>query len=62
MNNMRELRRALNMSQEDLAKKLNVERSTVAKWENGTFPRVGKLKLIASVLGCTVDDLLCSKP
>lgn len=60
MNNIKKLRKALNMSQEDLAKKLKVDRSTIAKWENGTFPRASKLQCIAKALGCSIDDLLCS--
>ena len=51
MNNIKKLRKALNMSQEELAKKLNVDRSTIAKWESGTFPRTSKLQYIAKALG-----------
>ena len=60
MNAIKKYRLALNMSQEELAQKLHVERATVAKWESGTFPRASKLKLIADVLGCSVNDLLCA--
>ena len=42
-------------------KLLHVERSTVAKWESGTYPRASKLEGIARALNCSVDDLLCSK-
>ena len=61
MNNFKKIRLALNISQEELAKKLHVERSTIAKWENGTYPRASKLGSIAKALNCTVDDLVCSK-
>ena len=58
MQAIRMRRKELNMSQEKMANLLNVDRSTVAKWETGTLPRADKLPLIASVLNCTVDDLL----
>ena len=61
MNNIRQIRLSLKISQEELAKKLHVERSTVAKWESGTYPRASKLEGIARALNCSVDDLLCSK-
>ncbi|MSV25915.1 helix-turn-helix transcriptional regulator [Selenomonas sp. WCA-380-WT-3B 3/] len=61
MNNLKKIRLALNISQEELAERLHVERSTIAKWENGTYPRASKLESIAKVLNCTVDDLLCAK-
>jgi len=61
MNNNRQIRLSLKISQEELAKKLHVERSTVAKWESGTYPRASKLERIARVLNCSVDDLLCTK-
>ena len=34
-NNIKEIRKAKGLSQEDLAIKLNVVRQTISKWENG---------------------------
>lgn len=60
MKKLKVLREALNLRQEDLAIKLSVDRSTVAKWETGeSMPRVDKLCTLANVLNCSVDDLLC---
>jgi len=43
----------------DVAKALNVSPSAVCQWESGeTMPRADKLKQIAEMYGCTVDDLL----
>ena len=47
------------LSQETLAIKLQIDRSTVAKWETGkSLPRAEILPKIASILNCTVDELL----
>ena len=61
MNAIKKYRNDLKMSQYELAQKVKVERSTVSKWENGTFPRPNKLRLVASALGCSIDDLLCAE-
>ena len=56
---IRKLRRALDITQRELAEKLGVERSTVAKWEEGkSKPRAEMLAKIAQVLNCSVDELL----
>lgn len=47
------------LSQEQLAEKLNVSRSAVAKWESeGGTPDIGNLKNIADLLGVSIDYLL----
>ena len=54
-----ELRMSKNMTQNDLAEKLNVSRTTVTMWELGkSAPNIQTLKKIAEILNCTVDDLL----
>ena len=51
-------RTELGMTQEELAEKLNIERSTVAKWETGqAMPRADKLPHLAKVLKCEINDL-----
>lgn len=45
--------------QKDVAKEIGVDASNVSLWETGrTFPRPPKLKMLAALYGCTVDDLL----
>ncbi len=61
MNRIRELRQEKNLSQEELARLLGVDRSTVAKWEIGTnLPRAEKLITLAKIFGCSVDKLFTS--
>ena len=59
MLNLKELRIKRNLLQKDIAKKLNVDRSTVTKWETGeAVPRADKLVELAKILKCSVDKLL----
>ena len=59
LNKIRELRINNNLLQKELANKLNINRSTVEKWENGrAVPRTEKLKSLARILNCSVVDLL----
>lgn len=58
MEGIKQRREALNITQKQLAEKMGVERSTVAKWEAGAaFPAAAKLPKLAEALGCTVADL-----
>lgn len=53
------LRKAKGMSQEDLAVQLHVVRQTVSKWENGlSVPDADVVLRIAEVLGVSVSQLL----
>ena len=56
---LKEARKQASLSQEQLAEKLGVSRSAVAKWEtdNG-IPDVGNLKVIAQLLNVSIDYLL----
>lgn len=47
------------MTQADVAKKLKVDRSTVAKWEAGeALPNASKLPALAKIFKCSIDTLL----
>lgn len=56
---IREQRKKIGMSQEELAKKIGVTRSAVAKWENdyGT-PDIANIKIIALIFELSIDELL----
>ena len=57
--NLKNLRKAKGLSQEELAVKLNVVRQTVSKWEQGlSVPDAGMVIQIAEILDTTVDVLL----
>ena len=55
-------RKALGMTQEDLANKLGVTSQAVSKWENDiSCPDISLLPQLAKVLNCTTDALLSGK-
>ena len=59
MNAILKLRVRKGITQEELARYVSVDRTTVTKWETGkSKPRVAVLLKLSVVLDCTVDDLL----
>lgn len=53
------LRKARNLTQEDIAKKLNISAQAVSKWENDiSSPDISLLPEIASIFNITIDELL----
>ena len=53
------LRKQMNLSQEQLAEKLNVSRQSVSKWESAqSMPDTGKIIQLAEIFGVTTDYLL----
>ena len=56
---IRKYRKLCCMTQDQLAGALEVDRSTVTKWERGQcIPRPDKLLKLSELFGCTVDELL----
>ena len=54
-----ERRKAAGLTQVQLAKKMNVDQSTVSLWETGKSRPARKLhKKLAKILGCTVEELI----
>ena len=52
------LRKLNNMTQEELAEKINVSRQSIAKWESGdSVPDLEKCKLLSELFGVSLDDL-----
>lgn len=46
------------LTQEDVAKALNVTKKTVGSWESGkTMPKIDKIELLCNLFGCGYDDI-----
>ena len=57
--NLKKIRDEKNLSQQEIAKKLNVAQSTIAMWEaNQRTPKLGELNRLARVLNITVNRFL----
>lgn len=55
-------RKALNLTQEELAQQLGVSSQAVSKWENDiSCPDISLLLALAKALSCTTDALLSGK-
>ena len=60
---IKSLRKANNMTQEDLAEKICVSRQAITKWESGAgTPDISNIEAIASLFGLTIDELLTDEP
>ena len=54
-----EKRKALGLTQQNVADRLNVTNKAVSKWEAGeSFPETALLVPLADILGCSVDEML----
>ena len=57
-----EKRKALCMTQEELAQKLFVTNKAVSKWEKGqSFPDIALLEPLAAALGVSVSELMAGE-
>lgn len=57
--NLKNVRKNKNLTQKELAAKLNLDQSTISKYEkNIILPNIMILKKLAQVLDCSVDELL----
>lgn len=54
-NRIRALREASKLTQEEVAQKIGVKRSTVARWENGTSSSKNGLEKLAGLFNVTMD-------
>ena len=62
MNQIRKMRIKKKLTQQQLAEKLGVKRTTVTLWESGkNKPRVDTLIELAKVFKCGVNSLICPK-
>lgn len=57
-NIFKKFRKKIGMTQEEVAKSLNLVTSTISKWETGkTIPDQSILPKLASLYKCSIDDL-----
>jgi transcriptional regulator with XRE-family HTH domain len=57
--NLVKLRKTKNMSQEDLAERLEISRQAVTRWESGDgYPEMDRLKAIAELFDVSLDTLV----
>jgi len=60
--NLKQIRREKQLSQEELAEILDVSRQAVSKWEQGSgYPEVETLLLLSSKLNLSLDSLLSTE-
>lgn len=58
-NNIKKMRKALNMEQSELAVKLNVSNKTVSSWECGrTEPKMDMIEAMSTIFGIRKSELL----
>lgn len=58
-NNIKKMRKALNMEQSELAVKLNVSNKTVSSWECGrTEPKMDMIEAMSTIFGIKKSELL----
>ena len=60
--NLKQLRKLKQLSQEELAVILDVSRQAVSKWEQGNgYPEVEKLLLLSNKLNVSLDSLMATE-
>ena len=59
--NLSKLRRSADMTQSELADRLNLTRQAVSRYEKGvSFPDISILVRIAEIFDITIDELICA--
>jgi len=62
-NQLQRLRKAKNMSREELAQQINVSRQAVYKWENNKgYPDIQNLLRLSEIYETTIDELIKNDP
>ncbi len=60
--NLQNLRKKKNMTQDELAEKLQLSRQAVSKWESGSgYPETEKIISICEIFDCSMDELVRGK-
>ena len=57
--NLKSLRKSFNITQEQLAEKVNVSRQSVSKWENSeAYPEMNNILELCKIFHCKITDLI----
>lgn len=57
--NLKNLRKSKNMSQEELAERVNVSCQSVSKWETGeAYPEMNNILELCKIFHCHINDLV----
>lgn len=57
--NLKNKRKENNLSQEEVAKKLNISRQSISKWETGTsYPDIENLIKLSELYNISLDELI----
>lgn len=61
--NLKKARLEKNLTQNDVAVKLDISRQAVSRWENGVaYPDIENLTLLSEIYGVSIDELMGAKP
>ena len=56
--NFKVLREKAHLTQDEIAKKLNISHQSISKWENGiSLPTIEYCVPLTKILNCTLDEL-----
>ncbi|MCQ2010806.1 MAG: helix-turn-helix transcriptional regulator [Sporolactobacillus sp.] len=56
-NRIKETRERLNMSQDELAEKLDISRQVISKWETGkSYPDIEKILKLSDIFNLSLDS------
>lgn len=57
--NLQNLRKQHNLSQEELADKMQLSRQSISKWESGSaYPEMDKVLALCNIFHCSLDELI----
>ena len=57
--NLKQIRKSKNISQEDLAERLGVSRQSVSKWETGeNYPSMFNIMCLCDIFKCKINNLV----
>lgn len=60
---LKEVRKRARLTAREVAREIGVSVQNVYNWEGGSYlPEAAKLKKLAKLYGCTVDELLADAP